>query len=459
MFSWEQDRDLLHCPLMGFYSFVLQRFFLPLYYGIRGRHYASYRRLLEESQWRSRAELLAFQWSELSPLLDHVFAHVPYYRRKYKAAGIQRDDIGGLADLSRLPILTRDEVRAHREELRAANVSQLLPHATGGSSGAPTRFYITRDSYDWRTAATHRAYSWSAVGLGQLTLYLWGAPIGAPPRWKLAKVHFFNALQRQVIVSTFSQSPALWQRIYAWHCRRRPALIVGYVSSLEAYAEYLAAQALTPPPPRAVISAAEPLAAATRRRIEASLAAPVFNTYGSREFMSVAAECGAHSGLHVQAENLVVETARPAEEGASDILVTDLHNYGMPFVRYAIGDLGVLDDSPCACGRGLPRIGSIEGRTLEVLRTPDGRVVPGEIFPHLMKEFPEIRQFQARQLALDHIVISAVLDQPLSAAHRELMESELHKVFGASLRIDLERVDTIPTLASGKRRVTIGLGG
>ncbi|MGD0579297.1 MAG: phenylacetate--CoA ligase family protein [Bryobacteraceae bacterium] len=444
---------------MGLYPQVLQRLFLPLYYGIRGRHYARYRRLLEQSQWQPRTEVLAFQWRKLSCLLDHVFAHVPYYRQKYAAAGIQRGDIRGLADFSRLPVLTRDEIRVHREDLCAANVAQLLPHATGGSSGVPTRFYITRDSYDWRTAAAHRAYSWSGCGLGELTLYLWGAPIGAPPRWKLAKVHAFNALQRQEIVSTFSQSPALWQRVYAWHCRRRPALIVGYVSSLEAYAEYLAAQSLTPPPPRAVISAAEPLAAATRRRVEASLAAPVYNTYGSREFMSVAAECSAHAGLHIHAENLVVETALPAAAGASDILITDLHNYGMPFVRYAIGDMGVLDDSPCECGRGLPRIRSIEGRTLEVLRTPDGRVVPGEIFPHLMKEFPEIREFQARQLALDHIVISAVLDQPLSAAHRELMESELRKVFGPGLRIDLERLDTIPPLASGKRRVTIGLGG
>jgi phenylacetate-CoA ligase len=444
---------------MGLYPFVLQRCFLPLYYGLRGRHYASYRRLLEQSQWRPREAVLAFQWAELSRLLDHVFAHVPYYQQKYKAAGIERGDIRSLADFARLPVLTRDEIRAHREELRAANVAPLLPHATGGSSGAPTRFYITRDSYDWRTAAAHRAYSWSGVELGELTLFLWGAPIGAPPRWKLAKVHAFNALQRQKIVSTFSQSPALWQLVYAWQCQRRPALIVGYVSSLEAYAEYLAAQALSPPPPRAVIGAAEPLALATRQRIQASLGAPVFNTYGSREFMSVAAECGAHAGLHVHAENLVVETARPAAEGASDILVTDLHNYGMPFVRYAIGDLGILDDSPCACGRGLPRISSIEGRALEVLRTPEGRVVPGEVFPHLMKEFPEIRQFQARQLALDHIVISAVLDQPLSAAHRELMESELRKFFGANLRMDFERVDTIPPLASGKRRVTIGLGG
>jgi len=431
---------------------------LPLYDGVRGRHYSHYRRLLEKSQWWPREKVLAYQWSEISRLLDHVFAHVPYYRQKYREAGIERGDVRGLADFAQLPVLTRNEIQEHREELCAANVTERLPHATGGSSGTPTRFYMTYDSYEWRTAASHRAYSWSGSGLGEPSLYLWGAPIGRTPRLKKAKNDAFHALQREKIFNTFCQTPELWQHVYEWHRRHHPVLIVGYVASLEGYAAYISQLALAPPAPRAVVSAAEPLPETTRRRIEAALGAPVFNTYGSREFMSIAGECSAHQGLHINVENLVVEASGQAGEGASDILITDLHNYAMPFVRYSIGDMGVLDDSPCQCGRGLPLIRSIDGRKLEVLRTPDGRVVPGEIFPHLMKEFPEIREYQARQVELNHIVVSAVLDEPLSAAHRVLMGTELRKVFGSDLQIDFERVDAIPRLASGKRRVTIGLG-
>ena len=444
---------------MGLYPRLIQHLILPLYYGARGRHYARYRRFLEKSQWQSYTELLEFQWNELSRLLDHVFAHVPHYQRKYRAAGIERGDIRNVQDFARLPALTRLEIREHREDLRADNVAHLLPHSTGGSSGSPTQFYLTLDSYDWRTAASHRAYSWSGCTLGEVTLYLWGAPIGSPPRWKSAKVRAFNLLQRQRMFSTFSQSPALWRSIYEWSCRHRPALIVGYVSSLEAFASYLTEFGLRPPPPRAVIGAAEPLTGAARQGIESSLGAPVFNTYGSREFMSIAAECNVHAGLHINVENLVVETATPSTELASDILVTDLHNYGMPFLRYAIGDLGILDGSPCECGRGLPRIRSIEGRTLEVMRTPDGRVVPGEVFPHLMKEFNEVREYQVRQVALDHIVISAVLASPLSDTHQQLLEQELRKVFGMATRVELQPVDSIPRLPSGKRRITIGLEG
>src|SRR5436305_75 len=84
------------------------------------------------------------------------------------------------------------------------------------------------------------------------------------------------------------------------------------------------------------------------------------------------------------------------QDGPSEILVTDLHNYGMPFIRYRIGDLGVLRTTGrCACGRGLPKLHSIEGRTLDILRTRNGRVVPGELFPHVMKDIPEIEEFQA----------------------------------------------------------------
>jgi phenylacetate-CoA ligase len=442
---------------MSLYPWLLDQVLLPVHNRLRGRHYSDYRRRLEQSQWWSRAQLLDQQWRDLAPLLDFAFSSVPYYREKYAAAGFRRQDIQSLADYARLPMLGRDEIRLHLDTLHAPNANGLRPHSTGGSSGSPTRFFITLDSYDWRTAASDRAYSWSGCAHGELALYLWGAPIGTPSPWHRRKTALHNAIERLWIVSSFNQTPELWRRVHAEACLRRPPLLVGYVSSLCAFGRFLRQERLSPPPLRAIISAAEPLPETTRRQLEADLQAPVFNTYGSREFMSIAAECSIHAGLHVHTENILVETARPAADGPSDILVTDLHNYGTPFLRYQIGDVGTLDDTPCPCGRGLPRIHSIDGRTLDVLRRPDGRIVPGEVFPHLMKEFPEVREFQAQQLSLDHIVLSLVLDQPLSPAHRQLIDSELLKFFGPDLRVEIRPVDSIDRLASGKRRVTIGL--
>jgi len=442
---------------MSLYPFVLDHVLHPLHDRLRGRNYSRYRALLERSQKWSRDQIADFQWQELSRLLDHAFAHVPYYRTKYAQAGIHRSDIRSMEDFSRLPMLGRDEIREHREELRADNVPGLRPHATGGSSGIPTRFYITMDSYDWRVAATDRAYGWSGCVHGELTLILWGGPIGTLPRWQQWKIALYNAVERRVIVNTFTQSSALWRHVYTLAQRRRPPLLVGYASSLDNFASWLAQSGLSWVPPRAIISAAEPLTGVVREHLQAVLRAPVFNTYGSREFMSIAAECPQHQGLHVNAENILIQTASSAPGASPDILVTDLHNYGMPFIRYQIGDTGTLDDTPCPCGCALPRIRSIDGRILDLFQRPDGQVVCGITLPHLMKEFGEVRTFQARQVALDHVIVSLVLSEPLSDAHERLMRSELSKFFGPLVQVELRQVDDIPPLASGKRPMTIGL--
>jgi phenylacetate-CoA ligase len=171
--------------------------------------------------------------------------------------------------------------------------------------------------------------------------------------------------------------------------------------------------------------------------------------------MSIAAECRERRGLHIHAENLVVEA--PGQSGSSEILVTDLHNFGMPFVRYATGDLGTLSEGRCPCGRGLPLLESLEGRVLDMLRTADGRMVPGEFFPHLLKDVPELAHYRVEQNRPDRIVILAVLHRPLSDRSQALLRNEIGKVFGSSTGWEVRHVTEIPQLTSGKRRVTVGM--
>jgi phenylacetate-CoA ligase len=441
------------------YARLLQEGLLPLHNFVRRRKYVAYRRSLEESQWWPRERLLELQWAELAALLKHAFETVPYYRRKYAAAGIRLKDIRSRDDFAKLPPLTRQEVNEHREELRSETFrSKLMDKATGGSSGVPTRFYITMDSYDWRTAASERAYSWTGCRLGERSVYLWGAPVGKTRRLETWKVEAYHLLNRQLYVNTFVQSERFWQESYDRIRRFRPRLLVGFVSSVEQFCRYLQATGQTLEGIHAVITAAEMLSEPVRAGIERMIGAPVFNTYGSREFMSIAGECDRHRGLHVHSENLNVETALPPSAGPSEILVTDLHNYGMPFLRYAIGDTGVLESRSCDCGRGLPLLRSIDGRVFDVLRTRDGRVVPGEFFPHLLKEIPEIKEFQIEQKSLEKIILRVVLSAPPSQSSRDLIASETNKMFGTGTSVGVEEVDRLPRLTSGKRRVTIGLG-
>jgi phenylacetate-CoA ligase len=440
------------------YSRLLDSVLLPAYDRLRGRRYVERRTLLAQSEWWSAERVREFQWTELQKLLAHVFASVPYLRHKYQRAGIAFEDVKTWDDFRQLPVLTRAEVNAHARELcSSAYKGRLLPHATGGSTGVPTRFFRTYESYDWRLAAKDRAYSWTGWHLGEPALYLWGAPVGTVSRRQRVKTRAYEAVQRQLVVNTFSQSDELWADVYSRAVKFQPVLVVGYVSSLDGFAAYLRRTGRRIPGVSCAIAAAEPLFAATRRRIEDGLGVPLTNTYGSREFMSIGAECQCHDGLHVHAENLIVETRDRTGVEPSEILITDLHNYGMPFVRYETGDLGRIADGSCACGRGLPRLQSVEGRVLDALRTADGRVVPGEFFPHLLKDIPELAQYRVEQKSLDRLVISAVLTRPLSERSQWLLRQEIGKVFGAQTVYQIEPVAHIPQLASGKRRVTVAM--
>lgn len=440
------------------YGRLLESVLLPAYDRARGRRYTDRRTFLEHSQWWSADRVREFQWGELKKLLAHVFASVPYLREKYRAAGIGLEDLTSWEDFRRLPSLTRAEVNAHRADLcSTAYKGRLLPHATGGSTGVPTRFFRTYESYDWRLAAKDRAYSWSGWRLGERALFLWGAPIGSVSWRQAVKTRAYEAVQRQLIINTFSQSDRLWDDVYSRVLTFRPVLVVGYVSSLESFADYLQRTKRRLSGVTGAIAAAEPLYDDVRRRIERAFGMRLSNTYGSREFMSIAAECECRQGLHIHSENLLVETRDRASAESSEILVTDLHNFGMPFVRYETGDLGRIDDTSCPCGRGLPRLKSIDGRVLDALRTADGRTVPGEFFPHLLKEVPELAQYRVQQQSLDRLVMSAVLTRPLSVRSQGLLRREIERVFGPGMVCDIQCVTHIPPLSSGKRRVTVGM--
>jgi phenylacetate-CoA ligase len=441
------------------YSHILESVLIPAYYGFRGRRYPERRSFMERSQWWSRERIQEFQWRELRNLLEHAYRSVPFYREKYATAGIELGDIKSREDFAEVPVLTRDEINARRTDLCAQPESgRLIPHATGGSSGVPTRFFITLNSYDWRCAASDRAYSWSGYRTGERTLYLWGAPVGKVSQFKQAKLNSYRFFRRELFIPTFLQTPELWQSTFEAALRFRPKFIVGYVSSIEQFVRFLLDRDLRIPGVKAVLAGAEPVYKSTRELVMAAFRAPLFDTYGSREFMSIAAECEYHDGLHIHCENLLVETELDATYGSSEILVTDLHNYGTPFIRYRIGDVGMLSDTACPCGRGLPLISRIEGRSLEVLRTRDGKAVSPIVWRHVLKDLPEVKEFQIQQKNLDEIVLFLVLEHSLSDRSETLLRREMAKVFSPATRLIIKPVQAIPQLPSGKRRLAVGIG-
>ena len=290
-----------------------------------------------------------FQWTELKKLLAHVFASVPYLRHKYRAAGIALEDLQGWDDFRRLPPLTRAEVNAHgRESVFDGVQGEVAPARHRRIDGRAHPLFP--DLRELRLANGGQGPCVFLDGLAPRTART--LLVGRADRLGALATGGEDARIRRGSASVdrqhLFQSDALWDDVYARALKFRPLLVVGYVSSLEAFAAFLGRTKRTLPSVRCAIAAAEPLHDDARQRIQEALGVPLFNTYGSREFMSIAAECEQQDGLHVHAENLVVETRDLLSSQPSEILVTDLHNYGMPFVRYATGDLGRLSDASCS---------------------------------------------------------------------------------------------------------------
>ena len=429
---------------------------------IKRRKMLEYRSFLEKSQWWSQEDLWRHQLVAVRRLLTHAFEHVPYWQATFKGLGLTPLDINTLDDIRKLPIIDKNDIRAHKERMIADNWrGKTWTKSTGGSTGTPLELDYTPESYDWRVACSKRGYSWAhGCEDGKKHAYIWGVGIGKQPLLKQMKQRMHHALLRQKYFNCFEFDEAKMNECLRSLNRFKPEYIVGYTNPLYEFARFIQTTERLSFVPKAVISAAEKIHPFQRATIQSVFQCPAFNTYGSREFMLIASECEKHEGLHLSMENLFVEIikedgapARPGETG--DLVITDLHNDGMPFIRYRIGDVATASDHQCSCGRGLSVLADVVGRSLDIIRTPDGRQVPGEFFPHLMKEFKGVERFQVVQDKLDHLEVKIIKNGRFSDGEFRFMQDEVSKIVGAGVKIDYVFVAEIPLTKTGKFRVTV----
>jgi len=288
--------------------------------------------------------------------------------------------------------------------------------------------------------------------------YLWGAPATELPRLVRLKEAAFHRFFHRRMFDINRLDPEVLESLRRQLLRYRPRAIVGYVAPLQALADYALRQGKELPRVDGVLAAAEQLYPGQRSLIEEAFRSPVFNTYGCREFMLIASECS-HGSMHLNSDHLVVEAVdddgQPAPEGG-DLAITDLHNFGFPFVRYRNGDQGLPGTAGCSCGRGLPLLERLDGRSLDVLRTPSGATIPGEYFFNVMRPVEGVRRFQVVQEALDRLEVRYVLGPEFTAADQARIEEEVRRVLDDEpMEVTYRAMDELPTTASGKLRVTV----
>jgi phenylacetate-CoA ligase len=439
---------------------VVRSTFLPLdlwrvgeYRGLR------YLKEYERSQYFPLERLRELQLARLRTLLTHAQKNCPFYSERFSRTGLDIRDIKSLEDLRRLPVLEKSDIQNHRDEMIAANwpKNNLLHNITGGSTGAPLSFYLSRDRKMSRFAATWRHNGWAGCHLGDKVAWIWGASRDRRP-------NSFKARLRNLFVDRllYLDTGHLTEETLAgFHLaleRFKPKTIVAYARSAVLFAQYLSSRKLTPFRPRSIITSAEVLEPDDRATLERVFGCKVFNRYGCREVSVIASECEAHQGLHTMAEGLYVEVVplkgatglRNSRTGS--ILVTDLLNLAMPLIRYRIGDLGEWEDGNCPCGRSLPRLRHIAGRVTDFLVGADGRAVSGAFLSlYVIGKRPSLGQVQILQSQKGRVHYRIKPGPGFREAQDvEYLQTTTGQYMGPGTKVDCEIVDELKNEASGK---------
>ena len=443
------------------YGPLLRHVLLPLYETrLRGR--ATLRRLaeLERSEWQSSQQIAEQAMRSMQQALTFAEQHVPYYRRRFAEYGVRAKNVHSPSDLVVFPVLTKSELRAHAAELVAEGVrAPLHASGTGGSTGEPLRFGFDHRTYEHRIAAAMRADGWAGAKLGEPEVHVWGAALGDESAARRMKKLAHEILLRKRMLNAFDLSAARLEVVVDTIARTKPGVVIGYTNPLYAVARFALASGKRLPAPRGVVATAERIFAYQRELIERAFSAPVFDRYGCRELMLIAAECERHEGKHLNAENVFLELyrgSRPALPGETgEVLLTDLVDRSMPLIRYKNDDLAVMSQAACSCGRGLPLLASVEGRVLDMIVGPDGRLLAGEFFPGLLKDHPGIDRYQVYQFEDRSISVRLLPGAGFDPALPTLVEKKLRAILGERARLSVEVVPNIPMTRGGKHRVTV----
>ena len=451
---------------MSAYNYVARHLLAPTLDVLRGtsamREYAA----LQESQWWPKDRILELQSSRLRQLVPYCYARVPYYRRVMDEGGINPNNITSFESLARMPVTTKELIRAEPEAFMARGFpgGQLEKGRTGGSTGTPLEFFSTRDArMTHGFARALRARQWAGVEMGDPTVFITKscAPTSVRSAVSYSLRRFCERFSRIDAERISDETlPSAVRQIERAH---HPALI-GYASAIYIVAAYIQETGIPAPPVAAVLYGGEPLHDFQKHTIRTVFGVEPLSKYSSFENYEIAMECPSQKGMHVAAEDLVVEVVdddgNPLPSGVSGrVLVTNLHNYGMPLLRYDTGDVGAFVEARCECGRGLPLLSLSLARSGDILYTPSGkRISPLALGVSALASLP-VGQLQFVQELLDRVVIHLVLTQDIYGHDATGLKSRVANTFapvlGEDVSIEVNFTDRIEPTSAGKHRFVI----
>jgi len=441
------------------YTALCSSLLFPLHERLKGHHSVSLHRELEASQWWPAERLLADQAVRLRDFLRQAGRDVPHYRDVFAQAGFDPESLSSVADLQRLPFLDKPAIRAAGDRLKSERAGKLIRYNTGGSSGEPLVFYMGMGRVSHDVAAKWRATRWWDVDIGDTEVVLWGSPIeiGKQDRIKAVRDRVF----RSHLLPAFQMSDPQMDRYLDEIARLRPRMLFGYASALALLAAHAERRGrdMRNCGARVAFATGETLYPTQREIIERVFGAPVANGYGSRDAGFIAHQCPKGS-LHLSAEHIVVElvdtNGRPVAPGEQgEIVTTHLGTGDFPFIRYRTGDMAVMGREPCTCGRGLPILREVFGRSTDFVRTASGNAMHALALIYEVRDRPGVRAFKFIQEPDYSLDLQLVAGPELTAEVERDIRTGILRRMGDGAQLTIRRVSEIPPEKSGKYRYVV----
>jgi phenylacetate-CoA ligase len=441
---------------MHVYTAIASKVLFPLHEWAKGQRSVAARRELDRVQWWPRERIEALQLERLQNLLRDAHEHVPYYRAALDACSVQPADLRSLDDLRRVPLLSKELIRRHVQDLHADDAGALIRHNTGGSTGEPLVFYMSKARVSRNVAAKWRSIQWWGLDIGDPEIVVWGSPIelGAQDRVRGLRDRMF----RSRLLPAFEMSEAKLDGFVVQIRALRPRMLFGYPSALAhvaLHAERKRAR-MDDLGIEVAFVTGEKCLDHQKDAIANVFGCRVSNEYGGRDVGIVAHECPA-GGLHIVAENLIVEildaSGRPMPPGsAGEVVITQLHSRDFPFIRYRTGDVATLSSRACPCGRGLPLLEDVHGRSTDFVVAQDGTVMHGLALIYVVRDHEGVRQFKIVQESLALTRILLAVDQRFDRRLVDEIRRQTVQRLGAGVDVQVQIVADIPAERSGKFR-------
>ena len=434
---------------------VMKSLLLLLLTKLSGRDFKEELRIIESIN-EGEIDLEDFIEGSLRNLLIHSYDKVRYYRPVLEEAGVIKDGEVFLQNFSKVRILSRLEVQDRFQDLLSKDIAsrKYYTDATGGSMGRPIRIVKDLSSYRWAKAAEFFYYD-RFIGVNETLskkVVIWGYARellqGISIRDKIA-YYLTNTLYLNAYLLDEDRLRKIVRKINNY----KPDILRGFSSFLYMLGRYILENNLEVHSPKAVISTAETLTSHRRRVIEDAFGAKVHNFYGATEAPSIAGECSRGS-MHVFSFNNLVEIldneGDPVpEESLGRVIITPLHNYAMPLIRYEIGDMAIARYRKCSCGSTLPTLGNVSGRIMEFVVRRDGTLLSGEFFDGVFQSEEWVSEFQVIQEDYDLLRI-LIVPREKSGMNLDIPHKKILSVMGEDCKIKWEIVDEIPKPPSGK---------